>query len=154
MVHRASQSVTDPQIRPLMVEAMLAHAAHDRPLEACGLLAVDSQGMVRFVYSLSNADASTRSFTIAPHEYFGANRHAERHGWEIGGMFHSHPDGEPIPSSTDLAVAPAAHWLYIVVAKGQARLYELQDHRFRLVGSLAADFGKNASQLPLTRASG
>lgn len=146
--------MTDAQINPLMVEAMLAHAAHDRPAEACGLLAVDGQGTVRFVYCLSNADASPRAFTIAPDEYFGATRHAERHGWEIAGMFHSHPDGLPVPSSTDLARAPASDWLYIVVAKDQARLYELVDHRFRLVGALETDFGKVASRPPLTQASG
>ncbi len=137
-----------------MVEAMLVHAAHDRPSEACGLLAVDPQGTVRFVYCLSNADASPSAFTIAPDEYFGANRHAERHGWEIAGMFHSHPDGLPVPSSTDLAAAPASDWLYIVVAKGQLGLYELADRRFRLVGSLETDFQKAANWPPLTRAIG
>ena len=136
----------------MMVEAMLAHAAHDRPAEACGLLAVDPQGAVRFVYCLSNADASPSAFTIAPDEYFGANRHAERHGWVIAGMFHSHPDGLPVPSSTDLARAPASDWLYIVVAKDQAWLYELADYRFRLVGSLDTDFGKAGSRPALTRA--
>lgn len=154
MVPRASESVTDSQIHPLMVEAMLAHAAYDRPAEACGLLAIDPEGTVRFVYCLSNADASPRAFTIAPDEYFGANRHAERHGWEIAGMFHSHPEGLPVPSATDLASAPASDWLYIVVAKQQAQLYELANHRFRLVGSLDTDFGSAASRPPLTRATG
>jgi proteasome lid subunit RPN8/RPN11 len=137
-----------------MVEAMLAHAAHHRPTEACGLLATDPEGTVRFVYCLSNADASPRAFTIAPDEYFGANRHAERHGWQIAGMFHSHPDGLPVPSATDLARAPASDWLYIVVARDQARLYALADRRFRLVGSLTTDSGKAASRPPLTRATG
>lgn len=151
MVHRAPESVTCTQIHPRMVEAMLNHAAHDRPAEACGLLAVDSHGEVRFVYCLSNADASARAFTIAPDEYFGANRHAERHGWEIAGVFHSHPNGSPGPSSTDLAAAPAADWLYVVVAGDQARLYALADRTFRLVGRLATDVGKDAGQLPPTR---
>jgi proteasome lid subunit RPN8/RPN11 len=137
-----------------MVEAMLNHATHDRPAEACGLLAVDSHGKVRFVYCLSNADASAGAFTIAPEEYFGANRHAERQGWEIAGVFHSHPNGSPGPSATDLAKAPAADWLYIVVARGQARLYVLQDRRFRLVGRLAANLGSDDRQLPPTRAIG
>lgn len=123
-----------------MVEAMLAQAVHDQPAEACGLLAVDSQGTVRFVYCLSNVDASAQSFTIAPEEYFGANCHAERHGWEIAGIFHSHPDGPPVPSPTDLARAPSSDWLYVVVAKDQARLYEKAARGFRLVGSLEADF--------------
>ena len=154
MVRRASESVTHTQIHPRMVEAMLNHAAHDRPAEACGLLAVDSQGEVRFVYCLSNTDASARAFTIAPDEYFGANRHAERHGWEIAGVFQSHPNGSPGPSSTDLAAAPAADWLYIVVARDQALHYVLQGRSFRLVGRLAAERGTDDGQLPPTRATG
>lgn len=139
--------MTGAQIHPVMVDAMLAHAAHERPAEACGLLAVDSRSTVRFVYCLSNTDGSAHAFTIAPEEYYGANRHAERHGWEIAGTFHSHPDGQPVPSSKDLAGAPSSEWLYIVVAKDQARLYEMVGRRFRLVRSLDTSVVSTANLL-------
>lgn len=139
--------MTGAHIHPLVVDAVLAHARHERPAEACGLLALDAQGTVRFVYCLSNADASPQSFMIAPEEFFGANRHAERQGWEIAGMFHSHPDGPPGPSKTDRARAPSSDWLYIVVADDQAQLYEMVGRRFRLVSSLDTNVGTTANLL-------
>nr|MBO2500672.1 M67 family peptidase [Acidimicrobiia bacterium] len=103
------------RLREGVKEAVIRHAEACLPDECCGLLAVDAVGRIRFVYPLTNADPSPTTFTIAPEEHFAALRHAERHGWEIGGVFHSHPKGPPELSEVDLAQPHDPDWIHVVV---------------------------------------
>ncbi len=96
-------------------EAVIRHAESCLPDECCGLLAVDAVGRIRFAYPLTNADPSPTTFTIAPEEHFAALRHAERLGWEIGGVFHSHPDGPAELSEVDLSQPHEPDWIHLVV---------------------------------------
>jgi [CysO sulfur-carrier protein]-S-L-cysteine hydrolase len=98
----------------LVARAVEAHVRTCLPEEACGLLAFDAGGRMRFAYPLTNADRSPVSFTVAPDEHFGAVRHAERNGWEVMGAFHSHPATEPVPSETDVARAPDTDWVHLL----------------------------------------
>jgi proteasome lid subunit RPN8/RPN11 len=107
---------------PLLVpepirKAILAHAENSLPDECCGLIATE-EGAVRFAYPLTNANPSPATFTVDPLEHFGAMRHAESQGWEISGVFHSHPDGEATPSPTDVAMAWDPDWIHLIVGRG------------------------------------
>ena len=75
-------------------EALLAHAFACHPEESCGLLASDPSGRLRMAYPLTNALHSPTNYTIEPTEHFRALKHAELSGWEISGVFHSHPHSE------------------------------------------------------------
>jgi proteasome lid subunit RPN8/RPN11 len=101
-------------------EAMVAHARFCLPREACGLLAMDGAGRLRMAYCLTNADRSEDTFTIDPYEHVKALRHAERAGWRLGGVFHSHPRGAARPSPVDVARALEPDWLYAVVGTPEA----------------------------------
>lgn len=83
--------------------------------------------MARFAYPLTNARPSPTGYTIDPEEQFGATMHAESMGWEIGGVFHSHPDGEPVLSEADVALAADPRWAYLVHAGGEIRAYSVRD---------------------------
>lgn len=96
---------------------IIEHCLAEMPNEGCGLLAV-SDGAVVKVYPTSNQDASPSSYTIPPQEHFDAIVDAESHGWEIGGVFHSHPHGPASMSSTDLERALEPDWVYVVVGLG------------------------------------
>ena len=72
-------------------EAMLVHAYNCHPEESCGLLAGEPGGPLRMAYPLTNALHSPTNYTIEPTEHFRALRHAESAGWELVGVFHSHP---------------------------------------------------------------
>lgn len=106
-------------------EAILAHADFCFPNECCGLLAGEAEGRVRFVYPLTNADNSPTSYTIEAREHFEAWRHAERHGWELLGAFHSHPLGPNHPSHTDRERAAEPDWAYVIVSDGDLRAYRI-----------------------------
>lgn len=103
--------VIDSQIRT----AMLVHADNCHPEESCGLLASDSDGIVRMAYPLTNALRSATNYTLEPREHVKALRHAEARGWELSGVFHSHPHTGAYPSPTDVRLAAEPDWLYVVV---------------------------------------
>lgn len=87
------------------------------PNEGCGLLALDGDRVVS-VYPTANEDASPHSYTIPPQEHYDALIDAESNGWEIGGVFHSHPNGDATMSTVDLARALDPDWFYVVVGLG------------------------------------
>ncbi len=121
----AIDSAADQQLRvhPEQLAAMDAHAAFCDPLEACGLLAFDSDGRLNFVYPLTNTDASPHRFTVDPVEQFRAIQHAERNSWEVLGTFHSHPASEPVPSATDMEAAGVGDWIHVIVGSRETKAY-------------------------------
>lgn len=96
-------------------DAMVAHARFCYPEEACGLLAADGRGRLRFVVCMANADASPTRYRLDPTEHFRALTYVERQGWEVAGVFHSHTHSAPYPSPTDVALAADPEWLYVIV---------------------------------------
>ena len=104
----------------------MAHAENCRPDECCGLLAADDEGRIRFAYPLSNADPSPVSYTIDPEEHFHAMRHAESMGWELAGVFHSHPGGTAMPSMVDVQSALEPDWAYLIASPGEIRGFHIR----------------------------
>ena len=114
-------------------EAMVAHARFAAPEEACGLLAADADGRLRMAYCLTNLDASPDAYALDPSEHIKALHHAERHGWRLAGVYHSHPQGTAVPSPTDVAKALEPEWLYAIVglagAEPEVRGFQIRDGR-------------------------
>jgi proteasome lid subunit RPN8/RPN11 len=110
-------------------DAMVAHARFCYPEEACGLLACDPEGRVRMVYALTNAEHSPVAYTVDPAEHLNAMRHAERNGWELAGVFHSHTHSPAYPSPTDVARAVEPGWVYVLVSLEDAECPEVRAFR-------------------------
>lgn len=98
-------------------QQIIDHCLAELPNEGCGLLAVDA-GSVVAVYPTTNADASPVSYTVPPEEHYAALIDAESRGWELGGVFHSHPRGPAQLSGVDKARALEPDWVYVVVGLG------------------------------------
>jgi proteasome lid subunit RPN8/RPN11 len=98
-----------------IAHAMFAHAVWAFPNETCGLLAMDGNDDIQMVFCLTNHDQSEHRFTIDPAEHFGCIRYAERTGWHIGGVFHSHTRSEPYPSDADVGGGGDPSWLNVIV---------------------------------------
>jgi proteasome lid subunit RPN8/RPN11 len=105
------QIVIPSQIR----EALMAHALFSHPEEACGLLASDAEGRLRMAYPLTNILHSPTNYTIEPREHYHALKHADARGWELTGVFHSHPYSAAFPSATDIRLSVDPTWLYLIV---------------------------------------
>ncbi len=98
-----------------------AHGAASYPLEGCGLLLgrqEDGQRMVEAVFPVPNtwpveAEKPVR-FAIAPQDMLRAELAALERGSGVIGVFHSHPDHEPVASPRDLAWAAWSGYSYLI----------------------------------------
>lgn len=117
------------RLRTDAVAAIRRHSENCAPEECCGLIATDPIGEVRFVYPLTNADGSANSYTVAPEESYGAFMHSDRHGWKVGGVFHSHPDGPDRLSQRDIDTMVDETWLHILVSPAGIACYRVVDDR-------------------------
>jgi proteasome lid subunit RPN8/RPN11 len=113
-------------------EAIVRHLVSELPNEGCGLLAGPKPGEVRMVYPLGNVRRSRTSFTVDPTGHFRAMQHAERRGWQVNGVFHSHPASAPEPSPTDVRLAHEPEWVHVLVglsdpAKPEMRAFRIVD---------------------------
>lgn len=82
-------------------DAMRHHVVAQAPLEACGLLS-GKNGSVGDVLPVANIARSPVRFRMEPKAQLRAFAQIETSGQEILAIFHSHPNGSPVPSETDI----------------------------------------------------
>jgi len=119
-------------IAPQHMQQMAAHAAACSPLEACGLVAAANEDESVHVFLIENELASPTHYSLQPHQQLEAFMEIERRGWRLLAIFHSHPNGTPHPSQTDLAEARypgVAHLIWAPDAAGgwACRAFMLDD---------------------------
>ena len=98
--------------------AMIAHAYEGFPDEACGLLGGTGDDGTLFVPT-TNADASSRTFTIDGPEQLRAERILDDQGLMLLGVVHSHTHTDAYPSPTDVEKASnpfLAGWRWVLVS--------------------------------------
>jgi proteasome lid subunit RPN8/RPN11 len=119
-------------LEPAHWAQMQAHVQRCAPEEACGLL-VGTAGRVRAVCEITNALHSPVRFRMAEQEQVNAFLELEQRGWELLAIYHSHPNGPPGPSPTDLAEFAYPGVLYVIwslQASGwEGRAFWIQESR-------------------------
>ncbi len=84
---------------------LLSKEAKDKkPNESCALLFGKKENdklSVSEVFIAENVEGSPVNFTISNEQLIQGYKMAEEKGLELIGIFHSHPNSEPYPSSTD-----------------------------------------------------
>ena len=116
---------------------ILAEAWRTYPLEACGLLVGQPDGgRVEAFLPVTNADASSRVYTLESREYLRAARWADDAGMDLVGVVHSHTHTLAYPSPTDIARAqvPEWHWAIVSLAWGEPEL-----RSFRIVDGTVSE---------------
>lgn len=119
-----------------------AHGERDYPHECCGLLlgtfATPGPKGITEVYPISNAreeEAKRKRFLIRPEELMEGEQYAKKHGLDIIGFYHSHPDHPAVPSAYDLEHAwPLYSYIVVAVSAGVAgdlRSWEMEPDRSR-----------------------
>lgn len=87
--------------------ATIAQSA--RPNEACGLL-LGAARRVQQIVPITNIASHPRvEFQADPQAVLHALKQADARGWELVGVFHSHPQSAPLPSASDLADSRRAY---------------------------------------------
>jgi proteasome lid subunit RPN8/RPN11 len=89
-----------------LLAEMIEHARAELPNECCGLLAgtlKDGIARVEMRRPVHNDAASPWAYHTNPRDLLAAFRAIRGAGLELLAIYHSHPAGEPVPSSRDLA---------------------------------------------------
>lgn len=94
---------------------MVAHVQQALPEEACGVLG-GPPGQVAQVFCVENSYHSPVAYFMDPAGQVAAMIAIEEAGWEIVGIFHSHPAGPAQPSATDVAQAYYPEAVYVILA--------------------------------------
>jgi proteasome lid subunit RPN8/RPN11 len=105
-----------------LLDHILADAAASET-EICGLL-LGGEGRIDAILPAANVAADpARHFELDPAVLLCAHRAARAGGRGIVGHYHSHPSGQPVPSTTDAACAAPDGSLWLIVGGGEARLW-------------------------------
>lgn len=99
----AEKQVHLPRVQ---AEMMIAHARSGKPEEICGLVAQSRDGTITAILPVENA-AQNKIITyyMEPMSQHRAFMEVERQGWELAGIYHSHPASRAYPSQTDQGLA-------------------------------------------------
>jgi len=84
-------------------------------MEACGILA-GQEGRVFKLYRATNADRSPTSYRLDPQEQYRIFEDIEVRGWELAGIYHSHPSTTAIPSDVDERQARYPESSYVLIS--------------------------------------
>lgn len=106
------------RIQRRFVDEIARHATEAFPVECCGFLIglADDGGTVKGVVRAQNvASQPDEGYDVDPEEFARADADAEGKGWEVIGVYHSHPNWAACPSMRDVD----AFWsgvAYVIVA--------------------------------------
>jgi len=95
------------------------HISEKYPLEACGILLGKIENgiaIVTRILPLRNIKESRTEFWIDEKEWIEKILEAQKQGLEYIGLYHSHPDAEPLPSPSDrhkMLECPGEVWLIV-----------------------------------------
>jgi proteasome lid subunit RPN8/RPN11 len=98
-----------------IIDAIIAHAQRDFPLEACGILG-GTKGVVSEQYPMANTDQSNEHFNMEPKEQFTVIKDLRAKGKEMLVIYHSHPETPARPSEEDIRLALTPNVSYIIVS--------------------------------------
>lgn len=117
-------------LTPTHLHQIRSHAQQTYPHECCGLLLGHRQGnqkQVLEVHPTKNAwtdeeFTTKRRYTIDPREMMLIQKSGRDRHLDIIGIYHSHPDCEPVPSECDRQAAwPQYSYLIVSVRQGVAQ---------------------------------
>lgn len=106
-------------LSPKLATEIGAHAERDYPLETCGILIGAVEGdsyVVRGIHAAENHHPEDRGhrYQVDRSTYEAAEKVATKSGLAVVGVFHSHPDSDPVPSEIDSEFAFPG-WVYLIV---------------------------------------
>lgn len=102
-------------LTPEQAQQILEQARSASPHEVCGLLG-GTAGRVTEVVPIDNtAENPTVRYRLDPAQQATTMSRFYRDGLDLVGIYHSHPQGTPIPSQTDIQQASYPDAIYLIV---------------------------------------
>ncbi len=99
-----------------MVQEIIKHAREGAPEEVVGVLAGANGRAIKLYRATNVAENRRQRYLMDPKEQLRIMREIERRGWEMVGIYHSHPSSAPRPSETDVKLAGYPGAVYLIVS--------------------------------------
>jgi len=133
-------------ISPSDMGKMLQDINAHFPEEACGLLVgknLIGKALVEIAIPMTNILHSPTKFRLDPKEQYDVFCWMDAHRLELVGVYHSHPNGPPYPSFTDLEEAYYPEIVHIIWAKlggkWKCRAFVFETPKFREIEIQSTD---------------
>jgi proteasome lid subunit RPN8/RPN11 len=121
---------TGIRIRREAFENVTRHAEREPRQECCGLLA-GCDSVITNAFTAKNAAPDTaKNYEIAPEELFRLMREIRAAGMTLMGIYHSHPNGDNVPSPRDIDRAYYPDVAYFILsprAPARVRAFSIRD---------------------------
>lgn len=99
-----------------MLAQMIAEARAGYPLEVCGLIAGVGD-LAHELRPMRNADPAPHvRYALDPYEQLAAFEAFDAQGWDLLGIYHSHPAGPRHPSASDIAESCYPEAVYLIIS--------------------------------------
>jgi len=113
-----AQTRTALHLPAYVAQEIIAHAREGAPKEVCGVLA-GHNGAITQIYRAGNAaENPIVTYNMDPRDQLRILQDIDAHGWDIFGIYHSHPASPAYPSPTDVAQAYYNSY-YLIVSLAQ-----------------------------------
>ena len=99
-----------------LVDEMIHHARSGSPNEVCGIVAGDNGHFTRVFPARNIADTPAVTYQMDPQEQLRIFKEIDQQGWEVAGIYHSHPASPAYPSPTDMRLAFYPDAVYFIVS--------------------------------------
>jgi aspartate racemase len=110
---------------------MIDHLSSVRPDEGCGLIAFHGNRPVKLFPGTNVHPRPADHYRMDDNQVVDAINEMDRQGWWLGAIYHSHPQSDPTPSTTDLREANWPDALMIIVSLGstvpKVKAYRVSD---------------------------
>jgi [CysO sulfur-carrier protein]-S-L-cysteine hydrolase len=123
------------------LECIISQARAEAPNECCGMLAGQG-GVILEVFPGRNTDQSPKTYLMHPEDQLRAFRVMDEKGWDLVGIYHSHPHTVAYPSRTDreravdrdgMPLFPGASYVIVSLrdaGEPQVKAFRLTDGQF------------------------
>ena len=95
---------------------LICHLKSEYPNEGCGVL-LGKEGRVTEILKLTNIEKRPDSFQCDPYEQLAFLKRIDEEDIELLCIYHSHPEGECLPSEKDIRLARLNCYYMIVLLK-------------------------------------
>lgn len=123
-------------LREKLVNEIVAHAQEGAPAEVVGILAGGHSRAEKLFRATNVAENPTERYLMDSREQLRIMREIESRGWDLVGIYHSHPHSPARPSQTDVQLAGYPEAIYIIVSlkdkqKPVVRGFRIEDSKIR-----------------------
>lgn len=126
-------------VYPQVLAALLREAGEAAPQECCGILLGDGNRVSSFAPARNVHPYPNSHFEIDPQALVDAHRAARGGGAQVVGYYHSHPNGLPRPSVTDVAMAADDGSVWAIIAADRVTFWRVGDAGFTALPYEAGD---------------